>query len=221
MQFDSANEVWSARGSLVTTDPLGMTDVPIPDNVRIYQFAGTQHQAGTGDDPPAERGGNCQQVSNPAPSREAQRALLVAMQTWVTRGTSPPASQYSKLADGTLVPGVAAGGAGIPGDSWGALHGQTERSLRQRLQRAAGSTCWRAIHRVGPEGDKDGNNLGGVRASIIQVPIGTYQGGDLRKAGFVENEGCGTNGSVHPVRKEEGGSWRRSSSLAGGAIRNP
>lgn len=204
MQFDSANEVWSARGSLVTTDPLGLRDVPIPENVRVYQFAGTQHQAGTGDDPPAgERAGNCQQIPNPAPYREAQRALLVAMHAWVTAGTLPPASQYAKLADGTLVRALPQSAQGFPKIPGVRYTGQPNDLFVNDYMAQPSSHTGAQYTVLVPKVDQDGNDLAGVRGTIIQVPIATYTGWNLRKAGFIENEGCGTNGSYIPFAKKK------------------
>ena len=41
----SAYEYWEGSGAKLTTDSLGRFDLNIPDNVRIYQFASTQHAA--------------------------------------------------------------------------------------------------------------------------------------------------------------------------------
>ena len=206
MHFDSANEMWSARGSLVTTDPLGMTDMPIPDNVRIYQVASTQHRAGTGEETLDELeamrdGGVCQYLPNRSPFREAQRALLVAMHAWVTTGTLPPPSQYSKLADGTLVPALPQASQGfpsIPGVPYlGKVNDLFVNDYRAHPAKHATGEYTVLIPKV----DSDGNDLAGIRSTRIQVPLGTYTGWNARRAGHVEDEGCGTTGSYFPFAR--------------------
>ena len=85
--------------ALVHTTPDGSADVELPDNVRLYVFAGTQHAPSRF--PPAKNAG--QQVDNPVDYWWTLRALLLAMHRWVSAGTAPPASAYPTLKDGTLV----------------------------------------------------------------------------------------------------------------------
>jgi hypothetical protein len=47
-----------------------------------------------------------------------------------------------------------------------------------------------------PQVDADGNDMGGVRYPDIEVPLGTYLGWALRKAGFAEGELLSTNGCI-------------------------
>lgn len=99
----SGTEFWQLQGSPVLTDAYGLRDLAQPDNARIYYYASTQH------------GGNGGTASiGYAPTRNVYpagtvvhftdtfRALFVALEDWVVRGTEPPASQVPKLADGTL-----------------------------------------------------------------------------------------------------------------------
>ena len=90
-------EAWAARDSLVVTDPLGMTDLPLPQNVRLYFFC---EHAASGKMAPIRRPtrGSLPVAAQPDSYREAQRALLGAMQAWVTKGTLPPPSQYPEAA---------------------------------------------------------------------------------------------------------------------------
>nr|WP_145549556.1 alpha/beta hydrolase domain-containing protein [Variovorax boronicumulans] len=99
----SGTEFWQLQGSPVLTDAYGLRDLAQPDNARIYYYASTQH------------GGNGGTASIAyAPTRNVYpagtvvhftdtfRALFVALEDWVVRGTEPPVSQVPKLADGTL-----------------------------------------------------------------------------------------------------------------------
>jgi len=101
----SGTEFWQLQGSPVLTDANGLRDIAQPANARIYYYASTQH-GGTG---------GTESISY-APTRNVYpagtvvhftdtfRALFVALEDWVVRGTEPPASQVPKVADGTLVP---------------------------------------------------------------------------------------------------------------------
>lgn len=99
----SGTEFWQLQGSPVLTDALGTRDIAQPANARIYYYASTQH-GGTG---------GTESISF-APTRNVYpagtvvhftdtfRALFIALEDWVVRGTEPPASQVPRLADGTL-----------------------------------------------------------------------------------------------------------------------
>jgi hypothetical protein len=47
--------------------------------------------------------GICQQSRYPLVPNAVLRALLVAMDQWVSTGTEPPASRLPHVADGTLI----------------------------------------------------------------------------------------------------------------------
>lgn len=87
-------------------------DIPLPQNVRRYYLASTQHGGGNGGFKPniiqAGTQGpltpvGCVLPPKPNPMREIERALLVGLKQWVMNGTAPPPSVYPSLADGTLV----------------------------------------------------------------------------------------------------------------------
>lgn len=208
MHFDSANELWAARASLVTTDPLGKFDAPIPDDIRIYQWASTQHnQAGyTGyesiEELEAKRAADiCRYLPSNAMVRENRRALVVAMQEWVTSNVEPPPSQYSKIADGTLVPAIpeAVGFPAIPG----APRMGKVNDLHVNDYRAEPVTHTTAQYTVlVPRVDTDGNDIAGVRSLDIEVPLATHVGWNFRREGRVTNEACGTRGSSFPFAKK-------------------
>lgn len=202
MQWDSASEAWVARASLVVTDPLGMMDIPFPDNVRYYYFASTQHQAGSGPEPASDSRGICQQVTNPNPYRDGQRALLVAMQAWVTSGRTPPASQYPKLSDGTLVPALPQAAQGYPSIPGVKYTGKRADLFVNDYFTFPTRHTDAEYNVLVPKVDRDGNDIAGVRSTVIQAPIGTYAGWNLRRAGFIEDEVCGTNGSYVPFARK-------------------
>jgi hypothetical protein len=109
---NSAVEYWNTRAAALThTTPDGRTDVAPPDNTRIYFLTGTQHSPGQF--PPRRTTG--QQLDNPVQYWWTLRALLTAMDRWVREGTPPPASQYPKLSDSTLVRRETVAFPAIPG----------------------------------------------------------------------------------------------------------
>ena len=205
MHFDSANELWAARGSLVTTDPLGQRDAPIPDNVRIYQWASTQHnQSGftgyeTIDELEAKReAAICAYYPNNAIPRENRRALVVALQEWMTTGREPPPSAYNRIDDGTLVPPLPRSGVGfpdIPGSPYTGV--VNDGHLNDYLADPVRHTSAQYTILV-PKTDRDGNDIGGLRATHIQVPLATYTGWNYRREGFIEGGGCSTTGASFP-----------------------
>ena len=49
-----------------------------------------------------------------------------------------------------------------------------------------------------PEVDNDGNDIDGLRSITLQVPLGTYTGWNVRRAGFSEGDACDLTGSYIP-----------------------
>ncbi len=210
MHWDSASEGWAGRSSLVVTDPLGAIDLELPDNVRVYQFAGAQHLDA---EIYGDTGAACQQMANnPNSFLELQRALLVAMQAWVSEGASPPASQYPKVSDGTLVPPLPQSAVGFP-DIPGVLYTGVINDLaindHATLPWQHTTDTYPALV---PTVDPDGNDVAGLRSVMTQVPIGTHTGWNLRRTGFIEGEGCFLAGMFLPfatTRAERGADPRR------------
>lgn len=196
MHWDSGTESWQGRNSLVVGDPLGKKDVPIPDNVRLYYFASTQHG-------PAEKParGICQQLSNPLSYQETQRALLVALHAWVTQGVPPPPSRFPKISDGSLVSPqqTTQGFPNIPGVRYAGK--ANDLSLNDHSNQPANHVKGKEYPVLVPKVDKDGNEIPGIRAVGLQVPLGTHAGWNLRAKGFVEDELCYLNGQFIPFAK--------------------
>ena len=111
---DSEAELWQARASLVVTDPRGH-HVELPENVRAYLIAGTQHGGGPGVHAATPTRGICQNLNNPLALGQTRVALSVALHEWVTRGVEPPASRFPTVANGGLVTATATGFPAIPG----------------------------------------------------------------------------------------------------------
>jgi hypothetical protein len=52
-----------------------------------------------------------------------------------------------------------------------------------------------------PEVDEDGNDRAGLRSAHLRVPIGTYTGWNLFRAGWFENGFCSLQGSFIPFAR--------------------
>ena len=100
IETNTSTEYWQKGASLLTTDPTGSRDLSLPANSRVYLIAGTQHggRAGLG-----TARGVCANPTNPHSPAPAMRALLVALEQWVTEGIAPPASRVPTVAVGTAV----------------------------------------------------------------------------------------------------------------------
>ena len=161
---NSAVEYWNTRAAALThTTPDGKTDVTPPDNTRIYFLTGTQHSPGQF--PPRRTTG--QQLDNPVQYWWTLRALLTAMDNWVRQGSAPPASQYPKLSDGTLVRRDAVTFPAIPGV-------ESPRLIQSAQQ---GTT---PLPILVPQVDDDGNERAGIRSVEQAVPVATYTGWNFR-----------------------------------------
>jgi hypothetical protein len=95
-EVNSANEYWDKNMSGSFVDPHGKELPNEPSNVRSYFMASLPHNDATGR-------GICQQSRYPLVPNGVLRALLVAMDQWVSTGTEPPASRLPHVADGTLI----------------------------------------------------------------------------------------------------------------------
>ncbi|MSP40230.1 MAG: hypothetical protein EXR70_17210 [Deltaproteobacteria bacterium] len=196
MHWDSGTESWQGRNWLVVTDPLTKKDLPISDNVRLYYFIGTQH--GPTDKP--ERG-MCQQLTNPLSYQETQRALIVALQSWVTKGLPPPPTRYPRASDGTLVAPLQSvqGFPNIPGVRYkGEVNDHFINDYSTQPPQHVNGKSYASLV---PKVDRDGNEIAGVRAVNLQVPVATHAGWNLRAKGFMEDQLCYLNGMHVPFTK--------------------
>jgi hypothetical protein len=203
LHTQTATEYWQRRGSLVHTDTQG-NDVPLPSNVRAYMWASSQHFA----DPRLGRPtrGICQNEVNAVWTSMFFRAMLDALDRWASDGTPPPESRIPRRADGTLVdvdawranfpriPGVATprGANALPRLDWGpqAAHGVLAEP--PTVIPGEGYTV------LVPAVDADGNDVAGVRAPMVQAPLATYTGWNLRARGFGEGAMHEFTGSTIP-----------------------
>jgi hypothetical protein len=174
-------EYWGAGrvAALVHTTPDGAADIPLPENVRCYFIAGTQHSPGRF--PPGATNG--QQVDNAVDYWWTMRALLMAMHKWVKEGVAPPPSLYPRLQDGTLVPAAAVAFPAIPRVSSPRGLSAGSRAANRLSPNAAGlrPDTTASMPLLVPQVDEDGNERAGIRLPEIAVPLATYTGWNFRK----------------------------------------
>jgi hypothetical protein len=168
-------EYWGTGrvAALVHTSPDGKADLTLPDNVRFYFFAGTQHAPARF--PTAVNAG--QQRDNPVDYWWTMRALLLAMHKWVSEGTAPPPSAHPSLAAGTLVKASAIGFPAIPGVTSPQALTAGPRIANPLLKESGRGA---ALPLLVPAVDADGNERAGIRAPDVAVPLGTYTGWNFR-----------------------------------------
>ena len=209
LHTQSATEYWQRRGSLVHTDSRG-NDLPQPDNVRVYMWASSQHFADPNRERPAT--GGCQHYTNVVQTSMLFRAMLDALDAWVSSGALPPESRVPKRADGSLVPydewrevfpvipGVAipSGANTLPLMDFGP---EFERGiLSNEPPRVVDADGYPTLV---PAVDADGNDVAGVRAPMVQAPLGTYTGWNLRARGRGHGAMHMFDGSYIPFRDVE------------------
>jgi hypothetical protein len=186
LHTQTATEYWQRRGSLVHTDCEG-NDLAIPDTVRIYLWSGSQHAASPAMGAPGR--GICQNLENVVATSALFRAMLDALDAWATDGTAPPPSRIPTRADGTLVSYAewrrqfpAIPGTAVPSGP-SVLHRldygpDADQGILSRQPPGVLTNQPYAV--LVPAVDADGNEIAGVRAPMVQAPLATYTGWNLR-----------------------------------------
>lgn len=181
-------EYWGlGRAAALTHISQGtLKDLELPDNVRIYLLAGTQH--GASSFPPAITTG--QQLGNPTPQREVMRALLQGLDQWVRLRNPPPISSYPRISDNTLVP--------VNQFRFPALPGLRDPRTISGPGRVVNGVVVPLPFFV-PQVDTDGNEISGIRVPDLSVPLATTTGWNFR-ANAIGNPGeiIGLLGSYIP-----------------------
>jgi hypothetical protein len=196
MDVNTSTEYWQKGASLLHTDPAGRQDVALPSNARAYLIAGTQHagRAGLKAD-----FGPCMNPRNPHSSAPALRALLVALDAWVSAGTPPPASRVPSLGARTLVEPAQVGFPALP-DTAVARAGNEVAIFGDWVRPMKVASPYRPMV---SSIDADGNEVAGIRLPDIAVPLGTYTGWNLYKRPFPEGALCDRDGSFIAFEKTE------------------
>ena len=214
-RFDvnTASEYWVKACSLLHTDTQG-NDLPDPENVRFYMMSGCSHRVGNN-----TKRGLGQQFTNAVDPIATERALLVALDAWVSHGTMPPESRVPRRSENAvfavhqpgsqtgIVPKDELGWPGIPGVTYNGL-------ITTRYLLDFGADFEDGILTNYPPSvdgcpvypnfvskvDSDGNELAGIRLPEVAAPIATTTGWALRRAGYGENDGYESDGQHIPFK---------------------
>ena len=197
-EANSANEYWSKNMAVGLVDTKGKDLTNEPANVRSYFVASMPHSGAFG----PKGKGICQQNRNPVTATPVHRALLVAMDEWVSKGVAPPPSRVPRVADGTLVsplPQTAQGFPKIQGVTYnGRMHTgdlfdygpDFDKGILTTLPPRLVGTPYPALV---PKTDADGNDMAGIRIPDIAVPVATHTGWALRAG---SEDGCDAAGQM-------------------------
>jgi len=203
-QTFSSYEYWGRAASLLHTTVDGRDDAPMLENTRIYHFTGGQHLPAKF--PPAIENG--QQLNNPNDYSYAMRALLLAMNRWITYGTPPPDSRYPTIRDGNLADPDKVTLPEIPGVAF-PTHPHKAYRVDYGPEFESAGIISKEPPEVGPaypilvpQVDRDGNETGGLRMPDIEVPLATYTGWNLYTTEYgPETEIAHMSGSYIPLAK--------------------
>jgi hypothetical protein len=139
--------------------------------------------------------GNCVNNRNPHSPTPALRALLVALDEWVSEGKAPPASRTPRLKDGTLVMPEQVKFPALPGIQ--VVRRMSEFGvLKDWIKPEMDMT--KPYRPLVTQVDADGNEVAGILLPDIAVPLGTHTGWNLYKAPFPEGELCDRDGTYAP-----------------------
>ena len=218
LDINTASEYWVKGCSQLHTDSRGH-DLPDPENVRFYLLSGLSH--GVGD---ITRKGKNQQFTNGVSPYPVHRALLVALDKWVSEGVEPPASRAPRASENAafavtrpgyetgIVPKEELGWPDIPGVTYTGVitthyfldYGPDfDRGIVDNLPPSLADRPAYPI--FVSKVDEDGNEVAGVRLPPVAAPVATTTGWALRRAGFGENDGGEGDGQHIPfaTTKEE------------------
>jgi len=210
--FGSA-EVWALKLTPEWVGTDAKADLPLPENVRRYYIASSNHGGGAGgfdtslpgaalpkSGPmcPGNNFGTGVLPANPVPHGGTVNALRHHFRQWVMKGTPPPASRYPTLAAGQLGEASKAG-IGMPAlpglrptipepDFIMPVH---DLDWGPRFNAVDGSgvpslappRIRQVLKMWAPKVDADGNELGGVPVVLLDAPLGTYLGWNVTAGG--------------------------------------
>jgi hypothetical protein len=210
--FGSA-EVWALK---LTPEWIGTdakVDLPLPENVRRYYIASTNHNGGVGgfdtslpgvgisNTPfacPGNNFGYAVLPANPVSHNETINAIRWHFRQWVTKNVTPPASRFPTLASGTMGPADKAGinfptlpglRATIPEpDFIMPVHDYDFGSQFNYIDGSGVPTVTpprikQTLKMFAPRVDSDGNELGGVPVVLLDAPLATYLGWNVTAGG--------------------------------------
>jgi hypothetical protein len=183
---NSGYEYWGRAGSLIHTTLDGSADVDPLASERVYHLAGGQHFV-VGFPPPSEARleGSRAFRGNPLDYLVTLRALLVRLVEWVADGVTPPPSAIPTIGAGTLVsadrlnfptiPGVA-----IPSAAHEAYRVDYGPRWPEGIVTIEPPRLGRPFPSMVSRVDAAGNEVGGLQAIELRVPLATYAPWSLR-----------------------------------------
>ncbi len=209
IEVNTGTEYWQKGASLLTTDPAGRADVPLPDTARAFLVSSGFHYGRAGLTSTKGPCANMRSTLNPAP---AVRALLVALEEWVKDGKAPPDSRVPRLSDGTLVEAADAGFPFMVGVPVPTAPNAIARFSTYVDPRPEGGPQYRPLV---PRVDADGNDVAGIRLPAVAAPRATFTGWNLYADPFPAGALCDREGSQLPfartrAEREAGGDPRPS-----------
>jgi hypothetical protein len=189
--IDGSSEFWNAGASLAFNDGAGH-DLQPPANVRAYMIAGAPHAAGMVNE-------SSLLAPNPIVSSGTIRALMVAMDQWLSAGTEPPPSRWPLLAKNELAPPAMQNAVGFPAYAGlpysGVANPVVVTDYDVTPPRDDPTRAWRILF---PTVDADGNDRAGVHMPELAAPAGTYLPWNPRKAGYAQGDLSFLFGSYAP-----------------------
>jgi Alpha/beta hydrolase domain len=228
--FGSA-EVWALKLTPEWVGTDGKADLPLPDSVRRYYIASSNHGGGAGGFDsslpnaglpkvgaacPGNNFGTAVLPANPVPHTQTVNAIREHFRAWVMRGTPPPPSRYPTLAAGQL--GIASkAGIGFPPlpqlrptvPEADFIMPVLDYDWGAQFNMIDGSgipsitppRIKQALTMLAPKVDADGNELGGVPVVLLDAPLGTYLGWNITASGFHKDQICNYVGGMIPFAK--------------------
>ena len=230
--FGSA-EVWALKLTPEWVGTDGKADLPLPDSVRRYYIASSNHGGGaggfdtslpgvglptTGAACPGNNFGNGMLPANPVPHTQTVNAIRVHFRNWVMSGKAPPPSRYPTLAAGLLAPAskAALGVPNLPGlrtsvpeaDFIMPVHdydwgAQFNKVDGSGIPSITPPRIKQVLTMLAPKVDADGNELGGVPVVLLDAPLGTYLGWNVTAGGFHKDQICNYVGGMVPFARTE------------------
>ena len=190
MYVNSAAEYWRGDAALAHILADGSRDLALPEDIRAYLFASTQHGPGVWpllSKVPIPDGPVLRHWMNAVDQRPMLRAALTNLDRWVAAGVEPPPSAVPSVTDGTVIERAAALDAiRIPGAARPDpakmrfiqvldLGPETSEGIG-RVPAVVGASLLARVSAI----DGDGNEVAGVRHPDVAVPVATYTGWNPR-----------------------------------------
>ncbi len=180
-------EYWTRSASLIHTDASGEKDAPLHEKVRIYLTSSAPHRNAR-----SRQRRIYEHSVNILNHYPISRALLRALDLWVTKGILPPDSRYPRIDRKELIT------AAEHKKRFPQIPGMRHPGRNLKPPRVDyGPQFWvngiitiipprmgEPYQAMVPAFDRDGNGIGGIRLPEIRVPLGTYQGWNPRRAEF-------------------------------------